>query len=121
MAMIVDLDSQNFLDNVVHSETNEVIGDKPWFIEFYSPDCPHCQEFALTWAAFDDFYFDQVQVARVNCRKDDGYDLCSMFGIKTIPSLMYLPTNGQKYHKYDEPVKDLTSLENFTLGSEPGW
>ena len=52
---------------------------------------------------------------------DDGRDLCSMFGIKTIPSLMLLPAKGQLYYKYAEPSKDLTSLENFSFGSEPGY
>ena len=36
------LDEDNFYEKVIDLEDNMVIGDKPWFIEFFAPWCPHC-------------------------------------------------------------------------------
>ena len=41
--------NQNFYGFVIDEDSKEVIGDKPWFIEFYSPKCPHCQDLLPIW------------------------------------------------------------------------
>jgi len=37
------IDANNFYDVVIDRKTNMVKGQKPWFIEFFAPWCPHCQ------------------------------------------------------------------------------
>ena len=37
----------------VDKDTQKVIGEKAWFIDFFSPWCSHCRQFAPTW---DEFY-----------------------------------------------------------------
>ena len=37
-----DIDQTHFYGSIVDPSTHELIGTTPWFIEFYSPWCPHC-------------------------------------------------------------------------------
>ena len=48
----MDLTETEFYDIVVEGEDNTVKGEKPWFIELYSPQCPHCVDFNPTWDAY---------------------------------------------------------------------
>ena len=45
--------ADNFYGFVVDKDTQKVIGEKAWFIDFFSPWCSHCRQFAPTW---DEFY-----------------------------------------------------------------
>ena len=99
--MPIVLDSSNFYGNVLDRETNKVIGDKPWFIEFYSPRCPHCVHLAPTW---DELYIRnkaKVTVARVDCTTTSGKSLCHEFDVHGYPTLLLFANDGQFYHKYN--------------------
>ena len=97
-----------------------MIGDKAWFIEFYSPECPHCQKFAPTWQEFYDKYHDEINVGRVDRTVDAGEKLLQMFGVTGCPDFRFLPANGQEYHAFSKAIgRDLESLAEFTLGN--GW
>lgn len=41
--------------------------DRPYFIKFYAPWCPHCQRLAPLWTRLATELKDQVDIADVNC------------------------------------------------------
>ena len=63
--------------------------DKPFFVRFYSPDCPHCR------MMYDDFEqtekrFDGVGFGEVNCLKNA--ELCAAFGVEAYPGVrLFMP------------------------------
>ncbi|XP_022905915.2 dnaJ homolog subfamily C member 10-like [Onthophagus taurus] len=65
-----------------------VHGDnKPWFINFYSPQCHHCHDLAPTWRKLSQEMEGIVQLAAVNCAED--WSLCNKMGIMAYPTLIF--------------------------------
>ena len=73
------LDSDNFYDKVIDLQDKLVIGNKPWFIEFFAPWCPHCQHLAPVWDMLYQIEKDDVNVARVDCTSTKGRPLCTEY------------------------------------------
>ena len=95
------IDESNFYELVLTAETNEIIGEKPWFIEFYAPWCPHCQHLAPVWDQFHREEKETLNVGRCDCTSDAGSPLCDMFNVTGYPTLLYFPVGEETgYHKY---------------------
>ena len=94
------LDDTNFVGTVVDPITEETTGDKPWFIEFFAPWCPHCQHLAPTWDQFHKDNKDKINVARVDCTSAQGKPLCKKFNVKGYPTLDFFPVGSKTYHTY---------------------
>ena len=112
------LDSKNFYGTVLDLETQTLIGDKAWFIEFYAPWCPHCQHLEPIW---DTLYLETketLKVARVDCTSAEGRPMCKHFEVKGYPTILYFPVGQRTYHKYHGHRQ----LEDFKRWiSEEGW
>ncbi|KAG6329791.1 hypothetical protein ID866_9299 [Astraeus odoratus] len=67
----------------------QTIGEGVWFIEYFSPYCPHCRHFAPTWTDVVDHFEKQadpgVRLAQVNCALNG--DLCSAKGVTGYPQM----------------------------------
>ncbi|KAF8509427.1 thioredoxin-like protein [Hysterangium stoloniferum] len=74
-----------------------------WFIEFYSPFCPHCRHFAPTWERLVDHIASQddpgISLARVNCVVQG--DLCTAKDVNGYPSLK-LYEDGKEIGEFQE-------------------
>lgn len=75
-----------------------------WLIEFYSPYCPLCKDFAPKYkGAFEDFLSitevkaHELRWAAVNCV--ESADLCNVENVRGYPSIS-LYKNGRKMHQY---------------------
>ena len=109
--------TDNFYGTVVDRDTSMLIGDKPWFIEFYAPWCPHCQHLAPKWDELHNLVKKDVNVARVDCTAA-GKVLCTEFAIRGYPTLLYFPEGGSVYHTY----KGQRTVEAFQEWLEmEGW
>ncbi|KAF8239442.1 protein disulfide isomerase [Tricholoma matsutake] len=82
------------------------------FIEFYSPTCPHCTNFAPTWKAlFEEAKtsMPSVLVAQVNCNMYG--DLCDENHISGYPTMIIYYHNGQSTtYSGDRTLPDLVSF-----------
>jgi thiol-disulfide isomerase/thioredoxin len=104
---VVDLTSRSF---------GRAISDgNIWLIEFYSPHCKHCVDFAPTYADIARHYHSddskKIKVGRVNGEVERA--LVSRFGIYAYPSFYLI--DGWSVYMFEQPrIKKI--LMNFTEG-----
>ena len=94
------IDKPSYYTQVVDPETHTVIGDKPWFIEFYTPWCYYCKLMAPAWDELHLKHKDSVNVARVDCDSKDGKPLCHDLRIPSYPTILYFPTQSTDHMTY---------------------
>ncbi|MFV0376696.1 MAG: thioredoxin [Mangrovibacterium sp.] len=68
-------------------------GDKPCLIDFYADWCGPCKMVAPVLEELQQEYGDSLHIYKVNT--EDQRELASMFGIQSIPSLLFVPIDGQ--------------------------
>lgn len=81
---------------------------QPWFIKYYAPWCPHCQQMAPTWERMATDLARQINVGEINC--DDHRDVCVENGVTSFPTLV-LYAHGNAYEYHDD--RSLVSLVGF--------
>ena len=67
-------------------------GDKPAIIDFYATWCGPCKATAPILDSLAEEYKDKIIVYKVDVDKEQ--ELASMFGIRSIPSLLFIPMQG---------------------------
>jgi thiol-disulfide isomerase/thioredoxin len=75
-----------------------------WLVEFYSPNCVHCVEFAAQYADIARYYHahrprPHIRVAKVNGEEERA--LASRFGIYAFPSFFII--DGWSVYMFEEP------------------
>lgn len=82
-------------DNVKEGEelTWKFEGDKPAVIDFYADWCGPCKMVAPILEELSEEYEGKVDIYKVNTESEIG--LSSMFGIRSIPSMLFIPMEGQ--------------------------
>lgn len=59
----------------------------PWFIKFYAPWCPHCQDMAPTWEQLAKTMKGKLNIGEVNCDKETR--LCKDVGARAYPTILF--------------------------------
>lgn len=59
----------------------------PWFIKFYAPWCPHCQDMAPTWEQLAKTMKGKLNIGEVNCDKESR--LCKDVGARAYPTILF--------------------------------
>jgi thioredoxin len=67
-------------------------GDKPAIIDFYADWCQPCKTVAPILEELDAEY-DGLEVYKINT--EEQQELAATFGIQSIPSLLFVPAEGQ--------------------------
>lgn len=94
---VVVLNKADFLKKVYNYEKNQeewvYEGDKPCVIDFYADWCGPCKKIAPVLKELAEQYKGQIVIYKVNV--DNEKELASTFGIKTIPTLLFVPMKGK--------------------------
>lgn len=94
--MTEHLTKQTFLDKVFNYEQNtewKFEGELPCIIDFYADWCGPCKMVAPILEELSEEYKGKVNIYKVNTEQET--ELASAFGIRSIPSLLFIPKNEQ--------------------------
>ncbi len=94
--MIEHLTKQDFLTKVFDFEKNKdwkFEGKRPCMIDFYADWCQPCKMVAPILEELSKEYEGKIDIYKVNTEVEQ--ELSAVFGIRSIPSLLFCPENGQ--------------------------
>ena len=94
--MTEHLTKESFLSKVFNFEDNKewkFEGDKPCVIDFYADWCGPCKMVSPILEELADEFTGKMNVYKVNTEEEQ--ELAGAFGIRSIPSFLFVPLNGQ--------------------------
>jgi len=94
--MIEHLTVETFKQKVFNYEVNtdwKFEGDKPAIIDFYADWCGPCKMVAPILEELSKEYDGKLNIYKVDTENEQ--ELASVFGIKSIPSLLFIPKDAQ--------------------------
>lgn len=94
--MVQHLTKESFLDRVFDYEKNKVWkfqGEKPCIIDFYADWCGPCKMVAPVLDELARDYSGKLDIYKVDTEEE--IELASAFGIRSIPSILFIPVEGQ--------------------------
>lgn len=93
----INLTKEEFLNKVMDYESNptewKYKGDKPAIIDFYASWCGPCKMLAPVLEELAKEYDGQIYIYKVNTETEE--ELSQAFGIRSIPTMLFVPMNGQ--------------------------
>ena len=94
--MLEHLTLESFKQKVFNWEDNKdwkYEGTKPCLIDFYANWCGPCKMVAPVLEELQKEYGDKLVIYKVNT--EEQQELAGLFGIQSIPSLLFVPLEGQ--------------------------
>jgi len=94
--MTEHLTAETFKEKVFNYDENKdwkFEGELPCMIDFYADWCGPCKMVAPVLEELSEEYEGKVNIYKVNTEVER--ELSSVFGIQSIPSLLFVPTDGQ--------------------------
>ncbi|MFW6222619.1 MAG: thioredoxin domain-containing protein [Bacteroidota bacterium] len=95
----INLTKAEFLEKVMNYEENPeewvFMGDKPCVIDFYADWCAPCRTTSPILEELAAEYGDKINIYKVDTEKER--ELAGVFGIQSIPSFLYCPTDGKPF------------------------
>ncbi|HUX55420.1 MAG TPA: thioredoxin [Bacteroidales bacterium] len=94
--MIEHLTKETFLNKVFNYEQNKewkFEGERPCVIDFYADWCGPCKIVAPVLEELSKDFDGKLNVYKVNTEEEQ--ELASAFGIRSIPSFLFVPSEGQ--------------------------
>jgi thioredoxin len=92
----IHLNKIDFLKKVANYEANpnewKYLGDKPALIDFYADWCGPCKAVAPVLEELAKEYDGEIYIYKIDTEAEQ--ELAAMFGIRSIPSLLFVPMNG---------------------------
>ncbi|NJO88023.1 MAG: thioredoxin [Chloroflexia bacterium] len=93
---VVHLTTQEFKDKVFNYEVNKewkYLGNKPAIIDFYADWCRPCKMVAPILDDLAKEYENDIVIYKVDTEAEQ--ELAAVFGIRSIPSILFIPVEGQ--------------------------
>lgn len=94
--MTEHLTKETFLNKVFNYEKNQdwkFEGERPCVIDFYADWCGPCKMVAPVLEELAKDYEGKLDVYKVNTEEE--LELAAAFGIRSIPSILFVPATGQ--------------------------
>lgn len=91
-----NLTKEKFKEKVFDFETNKewsFKGDKPCIIDFYADWCGPCKMVVPVLEELSKEYDGKVDIYKIDTEKER--ELSTMFGVQSIPSILFVPKEGQ--------------------------
>lgn len=118
--MVEFLTKETFLAKVFDYENNKewkYEGDKPALIDFYADWCGPCKMVAPILEELAEEYGDKLNIYKIDTEAEQ--ELAGIFGIKSIPSLLFVPAEGQPQmamgalpkDTFEKAIKDVLGVE----------
>ena len=114
------LNEDSFKSNVWNYDANQnwkFEGNKPMIIDFYADWCKPCKMIAPHLKAIQSEYGSKLQVYKVNT--DNNQALASLFKIRSIPTILFIPADGnykqivgyRNKEQFEELVQSLLKVQ----------
>ena len=94
--MLEHLTKETFKEKVFNFELNKewkFEGNTPCMIDFYADWCGPCKMVAPVLEELQKEYGSNLVIYKVNTEEEQ--ELSSIFGVQSIPSLLFVPVDGQ--------------------------
>ena len=118
--MTEHLTKDTFLQKVFNYEENKewkYEGDKPAIIDFYADWCGPCKMVAPVLEELSEEYAEKVNIYKIDT--DAEQELAAVFGIQSIPSMLFVPVDEKPQmavgalpkDSIKQAMKDVLSVE----------
>ena len=118
--MALNLTKQDFLDKVFDYENEKewnFKGDIPCIIDFYADWCGPCKMVAPILEEISREYDGKLHIYKIDTEAEQ--ELAGAFGIQSIPSILFIPTEGKPQmaqgampkEGFLQAMKDVLSVE----------
>jgi thioredoxin 1 len=90
------LTKETFKQKVFDFETNKewkFIGKNPCVIDFYADWCGPCKMVAPVLEELSEEYKGKVDIYKIDTEQES--ELAGLFGVQSIPSILFVPAEGQ--------------------------
>lgn len=118
--MLEHLTKKTFKEKVFNFEQNKewkFEGNIPCMIDFYADWCQPCKMVAPVLEELADEYKGKINIYKVNTEQEQ--ELAALFGIRSIPSLLFVPTDEKPQmamgalpkDSFEKAIKDVLKVE----------
>lgn len=95
----IEMNKKMFVEKVFDYENNsdewKYIGDKPAIIDFWAPWCGPCKQISPILEELAKQYDGEIYIYKINV--DNEPELANTFGIRSIPTLLFVPMEGKPH------------------------
>jgi thioredoxin len=119
IVMTTDSFKEKVFNYEKHPENWVFEGERPCIIDFYADWCRPCKMVAPIMDELAEKYKGKVDFYKVNT--DKNRELSSVFGIRSIPSVLFCPGEGKPQMATGALPKDsyIKTIDEFLLGKKP--